>query len=422
MSAPIPRGAPETPSRPDDRPPLDPAVLRGEFPLLAANPDFAYLDSAATTQKPGAVLDALDRFYRESNANVHRGLYPLAEKATAAYEGARGEVAHFLGALAREVVWTRGTTESINLVAQSWGRASLGPGDAVLLTGMEHHAGLVPWQILAAERGFELRFLPFDARGELELERLEALFEDGRVRLVGVVHGSNVLGTINPVERIAAFAHERGALVLVDAAQTVPHRRVDVRSLGADFLAFSGHKAYGPTGIGVLWAREALLETMPPWQGGGDMILSVRLEKSTWNELPYKFEAGTPDIAGAVGLAAALRWLDSLGRDRIAEAERSLTAYAVGRLAAVEGLRLLGEPDERGPLAAFDLEGVHPHDVAQFLGKEGLAVRSGHHCAQPVHRELGLAASARASFAVHTTRDEIDRLAEALVRCRRYFS
>ncbi len=403
---------------------FDPREVRGRFPLLTARrePPLVYLDSAATSQKPESVLAAMDDYYRRYNANIHRGIYAIAEEATAAYEDARARLARFIGAPAREVIFTRNSTEAINLVAYAWGRSALKRGDAVLLTVMEHHSNLVPWHVLAAERGIELRFIPVTDSGELELEALPGLLADGRVRLVGVVHISNVLGTVNPVEEIARQARAAGALTLVDASQSVPHMPVDVKALGCDFLALTGHKMLGPTGIGALWARRELLEAMPPFLGGGEMIREVKLEGSKWNELPWKFEAGTMPIAEAVGLRAAVAFCEELGMEQIFEHDRELAAYALERMREVPDLRILGPPAEkRGGVVAFELGEIHPHDVATVLDHRGVAVRAGHHCAMPLHERLGVHASARASFHCYSVPQDVDALVEGLHHARRVF-
>jgi len=399
--------------------------LRSDFPILSRTlhgKELAYLDNAATSQKPRAVIEAISRYYETSNANVHRGLHTLGEEATAAYEGARERVRAFIGAArADEIVFTRGATESINLVASSWGAANLGPGDTVLISGMEHHSDIVPWQMLAERRGCRLRFIPVEADGSIDLGRLEAEWDDA-VRLVCAAHASNVLGTVNDVKALARIAHSRGALILVDGAQSVPHRRVDMVDLDCDFFAFSGHKAYGPMGIGVLYAKERLLDAMPPWMGGGDMILSVREEHSTWNELPWKFEAGTPNVEGAVGLDAAIGYILGLGFDRIASLEAELSATAIRLLDAVPGLVLYGRAPERESVFSFTLGRAHPHDLAQFLDERGIAIRAGHHCAQPLMRALGISAAARASLAFYNTAGELERLAAALGAASRFYS
>ncbi|HZZ85099.1 MAG TPA: cysteine desulfurase [Anaeromyxobacteraceae bacterium] len=392
---------------------FDAERVRRDFPILARpvhGKPLVYLDNAATTQKPRAVLERLARYYEEENANVHRGVHLLSEKATAAYEGARARVARFLGATdPREVVFVRGTTEAINLVAQTFGRARVGPGDEVLITGMEHHSNIVPWQMLCQEKGASLKVVPVSDAGELDLAEVERLLGP-RTRLLAIAHVSNALGTVNPVREAAALAHARGVPVLVDGAQGAPHLPVDVRELGCDFYAFSGHKLYGPTGIGVLWGRLEHLEAMPPWQGGGDMILSVSFERTIYNRVPYKFEAGTPNMAGAAGLGAALDWLERLGAEALLAHERDLCGYAAARLAAVPGVRLVGTPRERAGVVSFLMDDVHPHDIGTILDREGVAIRTGHHCAQPLMSRFGVAATARASFAAYNTRADVDAL------------
>jgi cysteine desulfurase/selenocysteine lyase len=406
-------------------PPLDPRAIRADFPIFSsarAKP-LLYLDSAATSQKPEAVLQAMDRYYRGYNANIHRGVYGIAEEATAAYEDARRRVATFVNAGPREIVFTRNSTEAINLVAHAWGRVHVRAGDAILLTEMEHHSNLVPWQMLAQEKGAELRFIPITGAGELDLETLPDLLGDGRVRLVGVVHISNVLGTINPVEEIARQASAAGAVTLVDASQSVPHCPVDLRALGVDFAAFTGHKMLGPTGIGCLYGRRALLEDMPPFLGGGEMIREVHLTRSEWNELPWKFEAGTMAIAEAVGMGAAVQYLEALGMERVFAHDRELADYTLDRLAEVPGVRVLGPPrGRRAGVVAFTLGDLHPHDIATVLDDEGICVRAGHHCAMPLHDKLGVHASARASFHAYSLREEVDAMIRGLERARKLFA
>jgi cysteine desulfurase/selenocysteine lyase len=405
---------------------FDPAIVRADFPIFRTPREkpLRYLDSAATSQKPDAVLAAMDHYYANYNANIHRGIYAIAEQATAAYEDTRRKLAGFIHAHSpREIVFTRNSTEAINLVAHSWGRFRIHAGDAILLTEMEHHSNLVPWQILAQERQIELRFIPVTSGGELDLERLPGLLADGKVKLVGVVHISNVLGTINPIAEIARAAHEAGALMLVDASQSVPHCPVDVRALGADFLAFTSHKMLGPTGIGALWGRRELLEAMPPFLGGGEMIREVKLTGSKWNDLPWKFEAGTMPIAEAIGLGAAVDYLEDLGMEAVFAHDRALAAYAMERLVEVPDLTLLGPPAaRRGGVVAFTLGDLHPHDVATVLDDEGICVRAGHHCAMPLHERLGIPASARASFHCYSLREEVDALVQGLHRARRVFA
>jgi cysteine desulfurase/selenocysteine lyase len=401
--------------------------VRDEFPLLQRTVDgrrLVYLDSAATSQKPRVVLDALQRYYREFNANVHRGIYRIAEQATEEFEASRVRLAAFLGAARpEEIVFTRGTTEAINLVAATWGRTRVGVDDEILLTEMEHHSNIVPWQLVAAERGARLRYVPVTDEGRLDLDALDRLLTD-RTRLVALTHQSNVLGTVNPVRQIAERAHAAGAHVLVDAAQSVPHQPVDVAALGADFLAFSGHKMLGPTGSGGLWARYELLEAMPPYHGGGEMIVVVEADRSTYKAPPHKFEAGTPNIADSIALGAAVDYLRAVGLEAIAAHERELTAYALERLREVPGLRILGPLDarDRGGAVSFTMDVAHPHDIAQVLDGEGIAIRAGHHCAQPLHRRFGVAASARASVHLYNTPEDIDALVAGLATVRRLFA
>ncbi len=402
-----------------------PATIREDFPILRQRVNgkpLVYLDSAATSQKPRVVIDALVRYYEEYNANIHRGVYTIAERATAEYEGARAKVARFLGAGApEEIVFTRNITEAINLVAYAWGRRRVGPGDEILTTEMEHHSDLVPWQLLAQERGARLRHIPFDDRGRLILDDLDRLITE-RTKLVCVVHVSNTLGTVNPVAEIARRAHARGALVLVDGAQSAPHRPVNVRDLEADFFGFTGHKMLAPMGTGGLWARRALLEEMDPFEGGGEMISDVWLDHATWNEVPWKFEAGTMNVGGTIALGVAVDYLERLGMDAVRAHEREITAYALDRLGEVPGLHILGPGlEDRGGVVAFWMEGIHPHDVAQVLDTEGVCVRASHHCTKPLHRRLGIGASVRASFYVYTIKEEIDVLCRALLRTRDLF-
>jgi cysteine desulfurase/selenocysteine lyase len=406
---------------------FDTLAIRREFPILNQEVNgkpLAFLDSGASSQKPRQVIDCLEDYYRRYNANVHRGVYKLSEEATFAYERARGKVAKFINAASqREVVFTRNTTEAINLVAYSWGNANLHPGDRILLTVMEHHSNIVPWQMLAQRTGAKLDYLPIDGNGRLVLDRLDRVLTE-RTRLVALTHQSNVLGTINPVKLIAEQAHAVGAKVLVDGAQSVPHMPVDVRELGCDFLAFSGHKMCGPTGIGVLWGRRALLEAMPPFLGGGSMIKVVELDESTYADVPTRFEAGTPAIGEAIALGEAVDYLNEIGMDTVRQHELELLAYALPRLSRVEGLRIYGPPtcEDRGGAIAFTLEGVHPHDVAAILNNEGVAVRAGHHCTQPLHRLLDVPATTRASFYLYNLPEEVDRLAVGLEKARKLFS
>jgi cysteine desulfurase/selenocysteine lyase len=406
------------------RPALDAQRLRADFPIFEQKihgKPLAYLDSAASSQKPRQVLDTVRDFYETSYANVHRGVYTLSEKATAAYEGAREKAREFVNApAARELIFTRSATESINLVAYAWGLDNLGPGDVVLVTELEHHSNFVPWQYIAKRTGAEFRMLPIDDHGELRLEELDELAGGGRMKVVATNLVSNSLGTVNPVARLSSWAHERGAIMVVDAAQGAPHHRVDVQELDCDFLAFSSHKLCGPTGAGALWGRADLLERMAPFNLGGHMIRQVRLEETTWGELPYKFEAGTQPIAEVVGFGAAMDYVAEVGLDAIAEYESALAAYALERLADVGGVTTYGPPAERrAGIVSFNVEGIHPHDVAQVLDSEGVAIRAGHHCCQPLMARLGVAATNRASFYLYTLPDEIDRLVEGLHKARK---
>ncbi len=381
-----------------------------------------FLDSAASAQKPRAVLDAMQRFYETSYANVHRGVYELSERATQAFEGVRGQVARFIGAAeAREIIFVRGTTEAINLVAHGIARTRLGPGDEVLITELEHHSNIVPWQIACAERGAKLRVVGIDDRGDLRLDELDKLLGP-RTKLLALAHISNALGTINPVREIVKLAHERGVPVLLDGAQAVPHQKVDVQALGCDFYAFSSHKLFGPTGVGVLYGRADRLEALPPYQGGGDMILSVRFEETTYQGIPHKFEAGTPDIAGTIGLGAAIDYISQIGLENIAAHEHELLRYASEQLARVPGLRLIGTAREKAAVISFVLEGVHAHDVGTILDQHGIAVRTGHHCAQPVMERYGVPATVRASFALYNRRDDVDALVRGLEQVRKVFA
>jgi len=398
--------------------------VRHEFPILQRTVHgrpLAYLDSAASAQCPRVVVEAIDDYVTRSHANVHRGVHVLSQEATAAYEGARDRVRRFLNARSpREIVFVRGTTEAINLVAQSYARPRLGPGDEILITALEHHANIVPWQMVREATGCSLVVAPIDRSGALVLDELIARLT-ARTRLVAVAHVSNALGTILPVGEIIAAAHARGVPVLLDGAQSVPHHAVDVRALDCDFYAFSGHKLYGPTGIGVLYGREALLAEMPPWQGGGDMILTVSFERTTYNELPWKFEAGTPNMSGAVGLAAAIDFVEALGLDAIAEHERRLLAAATEALERIPGVTIVGTAPRKASVLSFTLEGIHPHDLGTILDSEGIAVRTGHHCAMPVMEFFGIPATARASFACYNTLDEVHRLAAAVTKAREVF-
>jgi cysteine desulfurase/selenocysteine lyase len=406
---------------------LDPEALRHDFPILHQEINghpFTYLDSASSSQKPRVVIDAVDAYYREYNANVHRGIYTIGEKATAAYEAARVQTARFINAPdSREVIFTRNATEAINLVAYAWGRRNIGRGDQIVLTEMEHHANLVPWQILVQERDGDLEFIPITDDGQLRLDVFEVLLRL-RPKLVAFTHVSNTLGTINPVHQMTEMAHAAGALVLIDGAQAVPHVPVDVQAIGCDFYAFSGHKMLAPMGSGALWGRRELLEAMPPFLSGGEMIREVHLRRSEFNDIPWKFEAGTPAVADAIGLGVAADYLMSIGMDAVRAHERDLVAYALDVLPReVPGIELYGpmDPDRRGGVVPFNLPGVHPHDVAQILDRFGVAVRAGHHCTMPLHERLDLAATARASFSVYTTKTDIDRLAVGLREVQRVF-
>jgi cysteine desulfurase / selenocysteine lyase len=394
--------------------------VRADFPILG---DLAYLDSAATSQKPEAVIQAIDHYYRTSNANVHRSVYELAEKATAAYEGARDRVAEFVGWESASTVFAKNVTEAINLVAYAWGRQNLQPGDEVLVSEMEHHSNIVPWQIVAQQTGATLRWLHVQEDGTLSLDELDDELARGTIKLVAVTHISNVLGTLNPVREITARAHAAGALVLIDGAQAVPQIAVDLKEIGCDFYGWTGHKALGPTGIGVLHARRDLLESMPPFLGGGSMISTVGEQESTWNAVPWKFEAGTPPIAEAAGLHAAVDYLAAIGMDTVRAHETELTAYALERLPEVPDLTIFGptDLDKRGGAISFALEGLHAHDVAELLGRHNVCIRAGHHCAQPLMRHLGVPATARASFHVYNRREDVDRLIDALHNARKVF-
>jgi cysteine desulfurase/selenocysteine lyase len=406
------------------RPKLDAHRLRADFPIFRREINgkpLAFLDSAASAQKPRQVLDAMTTFYETSYANVHRGVYRLAEDATAGYEGARSKVAAFLNAPSeREVIFTRSATEGINLVAYAWGLDNLGPGDVVVVTELEHHSNFVPWQYVAKRTGAEFRAIPFDDQGELVLDALDEIASAGNVKVVANNLVSNSLGTVNPTERLVAWAHEQGAIMVVDAAQAAPHRAVDVQALGADFVAISAHKLCGPSGIGALWGRRELLERMSPFNLGGEMIRSVKLDSTSWNELPYKFEAGTPAIAEAVGFGAAVDYLNEVGLDAIERHEHELLEYALEKLGEIEGVVLYGPPPERrAGIVSFNVGSIHPHDVAQVLDWEGVAIRAGHHCTQPLMTRLGVAATSRASFYLYTIPDEIDRLAAGVERVKK---
>jgi len=406
-------------------PSLDVDRIRRDFPILRQQSHghpLVFLDSAASAQKPQQVIDAMSEFYSRDYANIHRGVYELSQRATQAFEAAREKVRAFLNAgAAREIVFVRGTTEAINLVAMTHGREHVRAGDEILITAMEHHSNIVPWQLLCEDRGANLVVAPIDDDGALMLGEFEKLLSP-RTRMVAVTHVSNALGSVNPVREITRLARERGVPVLIDGAQAVPHGRIDVRELDCDFYAFSSHKLFGPTGIGVLYGRSELLESMPPYQGGGEMILTVSFEKSTWAEIPHKFEAGTPDIAAAVGLGAALDYLGEIGFDRIAAHERDLLEYGTALLEAIPGLRLIGTAADKAAVLSFVLDGVHPHDVGTILDQEGIAVRTGHHCAQPVMERFEVPATTRASVALYNTRAELDALARAIVKTQEMFA
>jgi cysteine desulfurase/selenocysteine lyase len=406
-------------------PHYDVARIRADFPILAREvygKPLVYLDNAATTQKPRVVIDAIRRFYEETNANIHRGLHFLSERATEQYESVRRKVRAFLGAGDdREIVFTRGTTEAINLVAASWGRWQLRPGDEIVLSAMEHHSNIVPWQLVCEATGAKIRVIPMDDSGELQLEEYEKLLGP-RTKLVAITHVSNALGTVNPVEKIVAAAKAVGARVLVDGAQAVPHLPVNVQALGCDFYAFSGHKLFGPTGVGVLWGRAELLDAMPPYQGGGEMIRTVTFERSTWNHIPHKFEAGTPPIAEVIGLGAAIDYVEQVGREAISQHEHGLLARAIQGLSAVPGVRIVGAAKHKAAVVSFVLDGIHPHDVGTILDREGIAIRAGHHCAQPLMQRLGLVATARASFALYNTVEEADALVAGVAKVIEVFA
>jgi cysteine desulfurase/selenocysteine lyase len=403
---------------------LDVEAVRREFPVLQTTvhgKPLVYLDSAASAQKPQAVIDAERDVYERYYSNVHRGVHQLSVLSTDAYEKARARVQRFVGAKeTREIVFVRGATEAINLVAQTYGRKNVGPGDEILITGLEHHSNIVPWQMLCEEKGATLRVAPIDDAGVVDMTAFEGLLTP-RTRIVSVSHVSNALGTIDPVERMTELAHAAGAVVMIDGAQAAPHLAIDVQRIGCDFYAFSGHKVYGPSGVGALYGRSALLEAMPPWQGGGDMISSVTFEKSTWAELPYKFEAGTPNVAGTIALAVALDWLEGLGLEAVAAHEDEMLGYGTELLSAVPGLRLVGTAPHKAGVLSFVLDGVHPHDIGTILDYEGVAIRTGHHCAQPVMDRYGVPATARASLACFNTREDLDALARGIGKVQEMF-
>jgi cysteine desulfurase / selenocysteine lyase len=399
--------------------------VRADFPILQQQvhgKPLVYLDNAATSQKPRAVIDAIVRYYEHSNSNIHRGVHALSEIATADYEAARRTAQQFINAAhIHEIIFVRGTTEGINLVAQTFGRGRIGAGDEVLITAMEHHSNIVPWQILCKEKGATLRVAPINDRGELMLDEFEKLLGP-RTKLAAVTHVSNALGTINPLRKMVELAHAHDVPVLVDGAQAVPHMKVDVQALDCDFYTFSGHKIYGPTGVGVLYGKSALLEAMPPYQGGGDMISSVTYDKTTYNKLPYKFEAGTPDIAGVIGMGAALTYVNGLGIENIGAHEHDLLVYATEAISAIPGVTIIGTAREKAAVVSFVIEGVHPHDIGTILDQEGIAIRTGHHCSQPIMERFGIPATARASFAAYNTRGEVDALVRGIGRVREVFA
>ncbi len=404
---------------------FDVAKVRQDFPIFRRTihgRPLVYLDSAATAQKPQAVIDAILRYYENECSNVHRGVYQLSEEATADYEGAREKVRRFLNAAdSHEIVFVRGTTEAINLVAQTWGRKNVGRGDEILITAMEHHSNIVPWQMLCEEKGSVLRVAPINENGELLMDEFERML-NSRTRLVAAVHVSNALGTINPVHRIVRMAHAWNVPVLLDGAQAAPHLKVDVRKLDCDFYAFSGHKVYGPTGIGALYGKAALLEAMPPWQGGGDMIRSVTFEKTSYNVIPYKFEAGTPNIAGGIGLGAAIEYLERLGHDNVAAHEGRLLVHGTQLLSHIPSVRIIGTASQKTGVLSFVVDGIHPHDMSTILDRQGIAVRGGHHCAQPIMERFGVPATTRASLGLYNTRQELDALAAGIEKAREVFS
>jgi cysteine desulfurase/selenocysteine lyase len=404
---------------------LDPDAIREDFPILEQmvyGKPLVYLDNAATSQKPRVVIDELTQYYSTDNSNSHRGVQLLSERATASYEAARVKAQRFINAAeSKEVIFTRGTTEAINLVANSYGRANVKAGDEVLITAMEHHSNIVPWQILCDEKGARLRVAPINDEGELILEELAALI-NRKTKIISLVHVSNALGTINPIRAVVEIAHRHEVPVMIDGAQAAPHIRLDVQELDCDFYAFSGHKVYGPTGIGVLYGKAELLDAMPPYQGGGDMIASVAFDKTTYNTLPYKFEAGTPNIAGTIGLGAAIDYVNKLGIERIARYEHELLEYGTEALSQISGLRLIGTAKEKAGVLSFVLDGVHPHDVGTILDREGIAIRTGHHCAMPLMNRFGIPATARASLAFYNTRKEIDALVEGIHKVKEVFA
>ena len=411
-------------SRPPSSAAFDVDRVREDFPILKQKihgKPLVYLDNAATSQKPASVIETEERFYQSQNSNIHRGVHELSERATRAYEDVRVKIQKFINAReSREVVFVRGTTEAINLIAAAWGRKNMAAGDEVLITAMEHHSNIVPWQLLREEKGIVLRVAPVNDRGEVIYEEFKKLL-GSRTRLVSLVHVSNVLGTVNPVKRIVAAAHERGIPVLIDGAQAAPHMKIDVQEIDCDFYAFSGHKLFGPTGVGALYGKAKLLEAMPPYQGGGDMISSVTFAKTLFNVIPYKFEAGTPNIAATIGLGAAIDYVNQLGLDNLGQYESELLEYATEKLSAIPSLRIIGTAEQKASVISFVLEGIHAHDVGTVLDQEGIAIRTGHHCAQPLMERFGVPATARASFAFYNTKQEVDALAEAIEKVNHLF-
>jgi cysteine desulfurase/selenocysteine lyase len=395
---------------------LDVKNIREDFPIFTERADnFVYLDSSATTLKPQTVIDAVADYYSKYSANVHRSIYSIGEKATEKYEGSRSKVAKLINANSNSIIFTRGTTESINLVAYTWARKNLKSGDEILLTEMEHHSNLIPWQLCAEETGAVLKFIPFNEDGTLDLSDPEKWFTN-KTKLVAVIHQSNVFGTVNPIKDIIKLAKGVGAVTLIDAAQSVPHQKVDIQDLDCDFLAFSGHKMLGPTGVGVLYGKPEILEEMPPFMGGGEMIRTVSLNESTWNDIPWKFEAGTPNIAQAIGLGSAIDYINEIGLDKIHEHEQDILTYALEKMQKIPEVNIYGSADERGAVISFNLKNIHPHDLSQLLDNDGIAIRAGHHCAQPIMKKLGVSATGRASFYLYNSKEDVDRLCESLVK------
>jgi len=401
---------------------FDAKKIKEDFPIFRNNPDLVFLDNASTTQKPQSVIDTLSHYYENYNSNIHRGIYQIAEKATAAYEKSRDKVTKFIGAGdRRSIVFTKGTTESINLVANSWGGQNLKPGDEVLITEMEHHSNIIPWQLICERTGADLKYIPINEDGTLDLSNPDKYIKN-KTKIVCVIHQSNVFGTVNPITEIVKYAHEVGALVLVDGAQSTPHHRVNVTELNCDFFAFSGHKMMGPTGVGALYTKPEILEAMNPFLGGGEMIRKVTMEGSTWNDIPWKFEAGTPNIAQVIGLGSAIDYINEIGRDTISHYENELLKYAQEKLQSISGINIYGTAKDKGAVISFNLEKIHPHDVAHILDTYGIAIRAGHHCAQPIMKKLNVAATNRASFYIYNTLEEIDQLAEGLRKSVKLFN